>query len=258
MLSAAGAVASGVLDSADKNMTASSVVGIGGGVAGGVLGFATLGVHRTAAFRHDRNILAEVWYGKDHPDLPEAVWVYLTRTQFGTSPGHSTRESLTAKWKASGRLGDDPEHPSADRIALDFGTGGIYDADGLENRAEMLTEIRDVVDLMNHNFRQLETDVSHRSIALRTARADRLSPSRLTRGDTASCAPAHPTPVLPAGGGRLIPNERETRRTSSDPGTQRASCAGEFGSAKADWAPRARDAPGGPRRSSQRCVGWSP
>jgi hypothetical protein len=162
MLSATGAVAAGALDLADKNMTASSVVGIAGGVAGGVLGFATLAVHRRADFRHDRNILGEVWYGDRHPDFPEAVWTYLTRPQYGTSPGRSTRESLTSKWQTSGRLGKDPANPSADRIALYFGAGGIYDADELEDRAEMLLEVRDAIDLMNRDLRQLETDVSSR------------------------------------------------------------------------------------------------
>ena len=62
------------------------------------------------------------------------------------------REGLVATWKASGSLGDDPEHPSADRIALYFGTGGIYDADSLESRGEMLIEVRDVIDLMTTIF----------------------------------------------------------------------------------------------------------
>jgi hypothetical protein len=162
MLSATGAVAAGVLDLTDKDMTASSVVGIAGGVAGGALGFATLAVHRRADFRHDRNILGEIWYGDRHPDFPETVWTYLTRPQYGTTPGRSTRESLTSKWKASGRLGKDPANPSADRIALYFSAGGTYDADELEDRAEMLVEVRDVIDLMNHDLRQLETDISSR------------------------------------------------------------------------------------------------
>jgi hypothetical protein len=162
MLSATGAVAAGVLDLTDTNMTASSIVGIAGGVAGGVLGFATLAVHRTADFRHDRNILGEIWNGDRHPDVPEAIWTYLTRPQSGTSPGRSTRESLISKWKTTGRLGKDPANPSSERIALYFGPGGIYDADELEDRAEMLLEVRDVIDLMNHDLRQLETDVSSR------------------------------------------------------------------------------------------------
>lgn len=162
MLSATGAVAAGVLNLTDTNMTAASIVGITGGVAGGVLGFATLAVHRTADFRHERNILGELWYGGPHPDFPDAIWTYLSRPQSGTVPGRSTREGLILKWKVWGRLGKDPTNPSGDRIALYFGAGGIYDADELEDRAEMLLEVRDVIDLMNHDLRQLETDISSR------------------------------------------------------------------------------------------------
>jgi hypothetical protein len=160
VLSAAAAVASGTLDLADQNQTAASIVGIGGGVVGGALGFATLAVHRTADFRHDPNMLGEFWYGNRHPDFPETVWVYLTRPQFGTDHERSRREALIAGWRASGRLGADPARPSSEAIALYFGSGGIYDADDLETRARMLIEVRDVIDLMNHDLRQLETDVA--------------------------------------------------------------------------------------------------
>jgi hypothetical protein len=162
VLSAAGAVASGVLDLAENNMTASAIVGIGGGVSGGVLGFATLAVHRTAYFRHARNILAEVWYGDAHPDLPDSVWAYLTQPSFGAGHSSAIREDLVVKWKASGRFGKDSAHPSAERIALYLGAGGAYDADGLEDRANMLIDLRDVIDLMNHDLQELATDISYR------------------------------------------------------------------------------------------------
>jgi hypothetical protein len=159
VVTAAGAVASGALDLIDKNTTASSLVGIGGGIAGGALGFATLAVHRTADFRHARNILAEVWYGDAHPDFPEVVWAHLTRPQSGVIHARTIREGLVAKWKASEHFG---EKPSSDRTALFFGAGGTYDADSLEERANMLIEVRDVVDLMSHDLQQLATDISYR------------------------------------------------------------------------------------------------
>ena len=162
VLSAAAAVASGVLNLVESDMTASAVVGIGGGVSGGVLGFATLAVHRTAYFRHARNILAEVWYGDAHPDFPESVWTYLTQSSLGAGHGHAIREELVAKWKASGRFGEDSAHPSAERIALYLGAGGVYDADGLEDRANMLIDVRDVIDLIDHDLQELATDVSYR------------------------------------------------------------------------------------------------
>jgi hypothetical protein len=160
VISAAGAIAAGVLDIVDQNATASAAVGIGGGLAGGALGFATLGVRRTATFRHERNILAEVWYGKDHPDFPEAVWLYVTRPEFTPSGKGSFRETLRTKWMGSGRLGQARAQPSADIVALYFGPGGEYGPDGLDDRVAMLTEVRDVVNLMNHDLQGLATEAS--------------------------------------------------------------------------------------------------
>ena len=45
-------------------------------------------------------------------------------------------------------------------MALYFGDGGVYDADGLDDRASMLSDVREVVSLMNHGLQHLETEVS--------------------------------------------------------------------------------------------------
>ena len=88
-----------------------------GGLAGGALGFATLAVHRTADFRHSRNILAELWYGKEHPDFPEAVWAHLTRPQPGIIHASTIRQGLIDKWKASGLVSASGAGPSSARAA---------------------------------------------------------------------------------------------------------------------------------------------
>jgi hypothetical protein len=56
----------------------------------------------------------------------------------------------------------DPERPSDDRVALYFGEGGTYDADGLDDRAEMLSDVREAVSLMNHDLRLLAAEVARR------------------------------------------------------------------------------------------------
>jgi hypothetical protein len=162
VLSAAAAVAGGVLAVADKNPLPSSIVGIGGGLAGGGFGFATLAVHRSTRFRHTRNILGEVWRGGAHPSFPEIVWAYLTRPQFSRTGDRTLRDYLVATWKESGLLGDDPRHPSEERIALYFGEGGSYDASALDDRASMLSDVREVVSLMNHGLRLLAEQVARR------------------------------------------------------------------------------------------------
>ena len=162
VLSAAAAIGTGVLAIADKDPVPAGAVGIGGGVAGGAFGFATLGVHRTTPFRHARNILGQVWTGTGHADIPDIIWVYLTRPQFTPGRDRTRRDYLVQAWKDSGRLGDDPARPSPDRVALYFGEGGTYDADGLDDRVDMLSEVREVVDLMSHDLQHLATEAARR------------------------------------------------------------------------------------------------
>jgi hypothetical protein len=158
VLSALGAVASGTLDLIDKKTTASSIVTVSSGIIDGTLGLWTLAVHRTARFQHPRNVLGEVWSGEAHPDFPETVWAFMTSPGLGPH-GHSVRDGLVSTWKESDRVG---EQVDPARTALLFGRGGVYDADGLEERAGMLAELRDVIDLLNEDLRLLATAAAPR------------------------------------------------------------------------------------------------
>jgi hypothetical protein len=139
-----------------------AAVDITGGVLGGALGVATLTVHRTAEYRHTRNALGEIWSGGAHPDFPEIVWAYLTRPTFALNSEPSVRAWLVREWKESGRLGKDPAHPSEERVALYFGAGGTYDADALDDRVDMLSELREALELMNHDLRHLAAEAVRR------------------------------------------------------------------------------------------------
>jgi hypothetical protein len=160
--SSVATVGAGVLTITSKDPVPGGAVAVAGGVTGGTFGLASLFVHRTGTFRHARNILGQLWFGTAHPDFPEIVWAYLTRPQFTREQDRTMRDSVVLTWKQSGRLGDDPEHPSPDRIALYFGQGGTYDADGLDDRADMLSEVREAVDLMHHDLQHLATEATRR------------------------------------------------------------------------------------------------
>lgn len=158
-VTAAAAIGGGLLAIAHKNdPTPGAVVGIAGGIAGGTFGVATLAVHRSTPYLHRRNIVGQIWYGGAHPDFPDLVWAYVTRRVFTSSGRHSIREMLIREWQAAGRIGDDPAHPSAERVALYFGEGGTYDADALDDRADMLSDVRESVDLMSHDLQHLASE----------------------------------------------------------------------------------------------------
>lgn len=161
VVSAASAIGAGILAIALKDQTDASIVGISGGVVGGALGFGTLAVRRTTPFPHG-SILGQVWRGGDHPSFPSNVWAFLTRPQFSKSGDRSMRDGVTDAWKQSGRLGSDPARPSAERVGLYFGNGGVYDTKGLDDRANMLSEVREVVSLMSHDLRLLASEAAHR------------------------------------------------------------------------------------------------
>ena len=154
LLGATATVIGGVLAITDKDQVPGGVVGITGGVVGGGLGFATLSVHRSTMFRHARNILGEVWRGGAHPSFPEIVWAYLTRPQFSRTGDRTIRDYLVSSWQDSELQGD------GQRIALYFGEGGTYDVSGLDDRANMLSDVREAVNLMNHGLQHLAAEVA--------------------------------------------------------------------------------------------------
>lgn len=162
LLGAAASIVGGVLTVTEKNPVPGAAVGIGGGVAGGAFGFGTLAVHRKTMFLHTPNILGELWWGGAHPSFPEMIWAYLTRPQFSRTGGQTLRDYIIATWKESGLLGPDPAQPSEELVRLYFGHGGTYDADGLEDRASMLSDVREVVSLMNHGLQHLAAEVARR------------------------------------------------------------------------------------------------
>jgi hypothetical protein len=154
VLGASAAVASGVLAIVEKSDVPGAAVGISGGALAGTLGFTTLSVHGTTRFLHPRNLLAQVWRDGAHPDFPETVWAYLTRPELADT--HRTpRDDIVDLWKESGRLGDDATHPAPEIVALFFGEGGTYDANGLFARAGMLGELAQSVKLMSHDLQHL-------------------------------------------------------------------------------------------------------
>ena len=55
-----------------------------------------------------------------------------------------------------------PRHLSEARIALYFGDGGTYDASGLDDRASMLSDVCEVVSLLNHDLQLLAMEAAKR------------------------------------------------------------------------------------------------
>jgi hypothetical protein len=146
--------------------TAAAAGGISGGVLATGFGLAAVWGSAEQEFRHERNLLREVWEGPEHSDLvPPSVWRYLNRPLSEDPAGRSLRESLIVRWRQDGRLGEPGSDVERRRVALFFGEGGVYDIEELRARAAMLDLLEADVNLMNQDLNLLIGEVLARDAA---------------------------------------------------------------------------------------------
>jgi hypothetical protein len=144
-----------------------SIGGEAADVAGGVLaswfGVSALFTHSEVEFRHERNVLQEIWDDPAEPHLfSPTIWRYLHRVR--DEGGKVPREQVLESWHQAGRLGENGSSDEQDRRRLFFGTGGRYGAAELHARASMLETLEASVRVL---YEQLE--VLMREIAEQTA-----------------------------------------------------------------------------------------
>lgn len=124
---------------------------IGGGALTAGLGLASLYVHPFTVYEHQRNLLADVWFGpKESSTYPPIVWGYLTQPEFSNEQRAPIRVKIVERWKQFQDIKDDRE-----TVTLFFGAGGSYDVEALRTRAAMLDEVKAEVDLMNQEIAAL-------------------------------------------------------------------------------------------------------
>jgi hypothetical protein len=121
---------------------AQETTAISGGAVTAGLGLASLYVQSRATFEHERNLLADVWFGPStSATFPPVIWTYLTRAAFSNSGHEAIRERIVARWKRFEQI------ENLATAATLFGKGGSYDVDSLRARAAMLDEVNAEVQL---------------------------------------------------------------------------------------------------------------
>ena len=154
-----GAIVSGAL-SLEAQGVAADAVTIGTGATEIVLGSAALFGETRYEFRHERNLLREVWEGPAQPKLlPPLVWRFLTQPLGKDRTHRSLRESLIARWREDGRLGESGSEDQRHRIALLFGNGGDYTVNELRDREAMFSLLEADINLMSHDLEELLKEV---------------------------------------------------------------------------------------------------
>ncbi len=130
--------------------------GVGGSVVAAGLGLLTLRGGRTVEFHHPRNLLAEVWTEKKTSEVfPPSVWYLLTEPAFTNDGQHSLAHSTRRRWQRYGQLDNLSSEQGRQLAALLFGPGGLYSADQLAARADMLNELQAAVRLLNQELQGL-------------------------------------------------------------------------------------------------------
>ncbi|WP_020562077.1 hypothetical protein [Methylosarcina fibrata] len=143
----------------------SAIAGIIAGVTEAAFGTMALSNSLTHEFSHERNILKEIWDGPKQSRLfPRSVWRFLNRPLPEDSSHRSLRETLIARWRHDGRLGEANLVEEQHRIELFFGAGGLYSAGELRDRAVMLDMVESDVNLMSHDLEYILDELLSHSI----------------------------------------------------------------------------------------------
>lgn len=130
-------IVSGGIGLAGESSTASNAADVAGGVFTSIFGGTALFIHSEHDFRHQRNLLKDVWEDPNESTIfSPSVWRFLhTRHKDGADT--PSKEVVNA-WRQEGRLGELGSADENRRVPLFFGQGGSYTSADLRARASML------------------------------------------------------------------------------------------------------------------------
>ena len=111
-------------------------------------------------FSHPRNHLAAVWDGSPQSEFfSQRAWRFLTAPGIRGLKGNSLRDVMLQTWQEEGKLGEVGSGREKERIALLFGSGGLYDSEELHVREAMLQQLESSVQLMHQELETLLREV---------------------------------------------------------------------------------------------------
>jgi len=155
VIGAATAVGTSVIN----NHAAQVAVGVGGSIVSAVFGgLAAISSRRSVVFKHEHNLLADVWYESKTSTLyPPFIWYVLNTKEFTNRKVNSTVLNLKNRWVNEGLIDTTKNTKTADLL---FGVGGKYQADDLHTRTSMLNQLKAEVRSINQNLQALMLKLS--------------------------------------------------------------------------------------------------
>ncbi|MBL7925507.1 MAG: hypothetical protein JNK61_01235 [Bacteroidia bacterium] len=159
ILGAAGAISAEIISNNSSNANFVSGFIIGVSLAEASLGALMLVNKKQIEFIHKDNALTDI---RTHATVsnyfPPAIWYYLNyeNTQKGEK---SLAKLLVEKWQLFGQVSENIESADHALFELYFGKGGTYNADQLQNRADMLDQTQAYVTLMKQDLKNLAYEI---------------------------------------------------------------------------------------------------
>jgi hypothetical protein len=143
---------------------ASDAAGIAGGAVASVFGGTALFATSKQEFRHERNLLSELWENPRQSRLfSPTIWRFLHRHH--KDPAVTMRDEVIQAWRQQGRLGEAGSAGEQDRAALMFSTGGTYTSTDLRARASMLETLEAHIQLLSEELEGFLREIVQQRIA---------------------------------------------------------------------------------------------
>jgi hypothetical protein len=163
VISGIAAIVSGGIGLAGGASDASDAAGLAGGLFAAGFGGMALFTTSKQEFRHERNLLNEVWE-KPKPSsvFSPAIWRFLQRHHKDRTV--TAREEVIQAWRQQGRLGEPGTPEEQSRTALIFGPGGTYASTDLRARASMLETLEAHINLLSEELEAFLREITQQRI----------------------------------------------------------------------------------------------
>jgi hypothetical protein len=134
---------------------------IGGALLSGYFAYRALKKKdKKAMFLHKRNLLTDIQNNPEHSAIYQPmVWHYLTKEYENLQETPTVRQTILNRWDELNFLREAEGEEQQQRLALLFGTGGLYSIDDIDTRISLLDLLAIEVSLMNQELKQLQQEI---------------------------------------------------------------------------------------------------
>ncbi len=141
------------------NGNAQNTISIAGGLLTAGLGATTINpAGKKVNYEHTRNLLEDIWFAPQSSKVyPPSVWYILTNRNFTNNKDVTLAESIKKRWTEF----QFNSHVDSAKVKLLFRGGGIYTADDLHIRSNMLNQLQSTIRSVTQDLQGLLLAIDH-------------------------------------------------------------------------------------------------